>query len=138
MIAPKQVQTSRRTVPVVPPDKATFGLVSTLLVGVNLATNYYIAKTAGAFLDLEVAITNPPVGSSSSLDILISSDFGGTWHSILSAPVTIPPATSQIFLSGAVWSSYNSIAPHDWLRVDGLTVGSSSPGSGIELVLRWQ
>lgn len=119
-------------------EKATFGLVSALLVATNLATNYFISKTGGVFQDLELAITNPPIGSSASLDILISTDYGATWNSILATPIVIPAATTHLYFSGAAtFSAFNAIAPHNWLRVDGLTVGSGSPGGGVEMVLQW-
>jgi len=119
------------------PDKCTFGLVQPLTVSKGL-TNYYICRKGGSFIDFATKIkTQAPTGSSAILDVLRSTDDGATWGSIFgTSTIVLPAGSTKTVLS----KTFNivGISVGDLLRIDCLQIGSTNPGSGIEVVGRWQ
>jgi hypothetical protein len=123
-------------------DKATFGLVRPLEVE-NRLTLYYICRKAGTFTDVTAKVSEqPPGGQDAYLDIKISKDDGANWDSIF------PTGTvNKLKIAKDNWGlvkqwvfdpSHNTIDMEDILRIDCLQTGSTVPGKGIEVVLRWE
>jgi hypothetical protein len=122
-------------------DKATFGLVADLAVAQDL-TNHYICRRSGVFVDCVVNLKTPPAGANAILDIEISTDDGASWNSVFpegGANKINLPATSTATVTVTTFAAapLNIIAPGNLLRINCLQKGSTTPGSKIEVVLRW-
>ena len=121
--------------------KATFGLLRELTVEQDL-TNHYISRTSGVFTSWAINAKLPPIGSSATLDILLSTDEGITWNSIFTGGVKpILPDGAEDITEGNVFSllpQYNRIQPNNLLRIDCLAKGSGFAGQYIEVVLLWE
>ncbi|MFN3326882.1 MAG: hypothetical protein ACK5AZ_25595 [Bryobacteraceae bacterium] len=138
----KQILVSRRTAHFGSGElKATFGLVRPLEVEEGL-TLYFISRSEGTFTDVVAKVRDEaPVGQDAVLDIQISKDDGETWDSIFPAgdanKLVIPDGSTALVTRTTFDPDHNVIAKDDLLRIDCLQAGTTVPGKGIEVVLRW-
>lgn len=121
--------------------KATFGLVKALTVENDL-TNHYISRTSGKFKDVAVKVKDAPTGSPARLVIEKSTDKGLTWNNIFKDPGYIEleadRVTLQLYKDVFKNDENGYIAENDLLRINCIQIGSTNPGSQIEVVLRWE
>lgn len=134
----KKIIHNEGALPIIVQDKATFGLVKPLAVGEGL-TLYYVCRKAGTFVDCVARIKDQaPTGSVAVLDILKSSTDGVRWSTIFDNDgLILPMGSFKTVTVKADKFIIPKIGEGDLLRIDCVQKGSTLPGKGIEVVLRW-
>lgn len=126
--------------------KATFCLIRDL-EAVDDLTNHYIVRRAGQFYDVALEAKEPPVGAAARFDIERSEDGGETWTTIInSSPgyLEIGDGDGDVILytdeDDQIFDTDKTVARvevGDLLRINCDQAGSTTPGSEVSVVLRW-
>ena len=124
-------------------DKATFGILKPLTVG-NALTNYYICRKAGKFIDVAIKNKIAPdasiSGTTTILDIQLSTDDGATWKTLFStsAKITIPAGSTATLVIPKDKFAIPAISVGNLLEINCVQIASPEPGLDYEVVLRWE
>jgi len=105
-----------------------------LVTGSNVAAFYSILPYDGTFVRFDLAAKVGPIGSAAIFDVLKSSDHGLTWTSLWATTPSNRPTISDgsVFAGGTNFDTISFLGG-DWLRIDIVQVGSTTPGQGVTL-----
>ncbi len=118
------------------PFTAILGQGTPVATGTNSAGNYLICSKGGSFIRWDLAAVTAPVGASLVVDVMKSGDNGSTWTSLwASNPTNRPTLATTVTHNGNTSFDTTTFSAGDWLRFDIITVGSTTAGQNITLVI---